>query len=144
MWATVGEFGLVSCLRAIRANRDVKGGVGVNQSRGENVRRSQVSAKDEPGDLHLSRAVTRLGSCVHQRGESVVPALGLAHSAGVEGAVLAGCARQGFATEAEVEADRVSVLLGLHHGAVMWVQAPHPRMIDLSVSKFLLMHLEQA
>ena len=71
----MGEFGLVSGLRSslmsVRgADRDVKRCVGVAQSRGENVRRSQVSARYEPGDLHLSRAVTRLGSCVHQRGDS--------------------------------------------------------------------------
>ena len=63
-----------------------------------------------------------------------------------------GFARSG-ATEAK--ADRVNVLLRLQHGAAMWVQAPHPREIDLSVSKFLqsrascpgtllLVHLGQA
>ena len=69
MWATVGEFGLVSGLRAVGtsllsvrgADRDVKGGVGVTQGRGENIRRSQVSARDEPKNLRLSRAVRRLG-----------------------------------------------------------------------------------
>ena len=44
-----------------------------SQSRGENVRRSQVSERDERRDLHLSGAVTRLCSCVHQRGDCVVP-----------------------------------------------------------------------
>ena len=65
VWATVGEFGLVSGLRAVStsllsvrgADRDVKGGVGVAQGRGESVRRSQVSARNEPRDLHLSRAL---------------------------------------------------------------------------------------
>ena len=73
----VGEFGLVSGLRAVGASllclRGVEGGAGVALCRGENIRRSQVSARDEPRDLHLSRAVTGLSSCMHQRGDCVVP-----------------------------------------------------------------------
>ena len=73
----------------------------------------------------------------------------------VEGFVPAGCTRHRFArpSAAEAQADRVDVLLGLHHDAVMWVQTPHPRVVH-SVPKFLqshasppgallLMHLEQ-
>ena len=77
---------------------------------------------------------------------NVVSTRGLAHRAtrrvsraGVEGAVLAGCTRHGFTrpSAAEAQADRVNALLGLRHGAVMWIQAPHPRVIDPSVPKFL-------
>ena len=64
------KFGLVSGLRAVGAGllsvlgagRDIKGSIGVAHG-GENIRGPQVSAKDEPKDLHLSRAITRLGRC---------------------------------------------------------------------------------
>ena len=87
--AIVRTFGLVSGLRAVEASllsvrgadRDVKGCVGVAQGRGEDIRRPQVSARDEPTDLHLSRAVTRLSCCVYQRGDRVVSARGLAYRA---------------------------------------------------------------
>ena len=125
MWAKVGEFGLVSSLRAFGtsllslrgADRDVKGSAEVAQGRGENIRRTQVSARDEPRDLHLSRAVTRRSCCVHQRSDRVVSARGLAdRTAGrarVKGPVLAGCTRHGFArpSAAQAQAGRVDVLL---------------------------------
>ena len=153
VWAIVGEFGLVSGLRAVSASllcmrgadRDAESGVGVAQCRGENIRRSQVSTRDEPKDLHLSRAFTGLSSSMHQRGDCVVPTRGLAHRAAgrvghacVQGAVLAGCTGYGFAktTAAEAQADRVDALLGLHHRAVMRVQTPYPLMVNLSVPKF--------
>ena len=63
------------------ADRDVEGCGGVSQGRGENIRRPQVSAGDEPRDLHPIRAVTRLSCCVNQRGDRVVPARCLAHLA---------------------------------------------------------------
>ena len=55
--AEKGEFGLVSGLRAVSASllckrgagRDVEGSEGVAKCRGENIRRSEVSARDEPG-----------------------------------------------------------------------------------------------
>ena len=108
MWATVRTFGLVSGLRAILgmrgADRDVNGCAGVAQGRGEDIRRPQVGARDEPRDLHLSRAVKGLSCCVYQRGDRVVSARGLAYRATgcvcrvrVEGPVLAGRARHGFA-----------------------------------------------
>ena len=67
VWAVVRKFGLVSGLRAVGASllrvrgadRDVKGSVGVAQGRGEDIRGPQVSARDEPRDLHLSRTITR-------------------------------------------------------------------------------------
>ena len=82
MRTTVREFGLVSGLRAVGAgllsvwgaDRDVKGCVGVAQGRGEGIRRPQVSARDERKDLHLGRAIARLGRCVCQRGDRVVTA----------------------------------------------------------------------
>ena len=87
VWAMVGEFGLVSGLCAVGtsllcvrgADRDVEGGAGVAQSTGD--RRSHVSARDEPRDLHLSRAVTGLSSCVYQGSDCVVSTHGLAHRA---------------------------------------------------------------
>ena len=147
--ATVREFGLVSGLRAVGASllsvrgADVKGSVGVAKGRGEDIRRARVTARDEPRDLHLSRAVTSLSCCVYQRSDRAVSARSLAHRAAgrvgharVEGSVLAGCTRHGFARPgaAQGQADRVDVLLGLHHGAVMWV-SPRPRVIDLGVSQ---------
>ena len=154
MWAIVCEFGLVSGLRTVGAgllsvrgtDRDVKGGVGVAQGRGEDVRRPQFRARDEPRDLHLGRAVKRLSCCVYHRSDRVVSTRGLAHhatrrvsSAGVEGAGLAGSTRHGFTrpSAAQAQADRVDVLLGHHHGAGVWVQAPYPHVIDFRVSKFL-------
>ena len=119
VWATKDEFGLVSGLRAIGtsllsvrgADRDVKGGVGVAQCRGENIRRSQVSARDEPRDLHLSRAVTRLVCCVYQRSDRVVSARGFSHRAAgrvgrahVEKPNLASCTRHGFARPSAAQA----------------------------------------
>ena len=135
MRAKVGEFALVSGLRAVgtsllstrATDRDVKGGVGVAQGGGEDVRRPQVGARDEPRDLHLGRAVARLGRCVYQRSDRVAASRGLAQRAtrrvsraSVEGAVLAGCTRHGFTrpSAAEAQADRVNVLLGLHHSTV--------------------------
>ena len=56
------------------ADRDVKGCVGVAQGRGEDILRPQVSARVETRDLHLIRAITRLSSCVYQRGDRVVSA----------------------------------------------------------------------
>ena len=64
-------------------------------------------------------------------------------------------AAQATGSQGPAQPDRVNVLLGLLHGAVMWGQAPHPRMIDLSIPKFLgsrvgpprallLVHLERA
>ena len=79
-------------------------GVGVAQGGGEDIRRPQVSARDEPRDLHLGGAVARLGRGVHQRSGPVVAARGLAHRAAgrvgrarVQGSSLAGCTRHGFA-----------------------------------------------
>ena len=172
MWGIAREFGLESCLRAVGAgllgvratDRDVKGGVGVAQGGREDIRRQQVSARDEPRDLHLSRAVAGLNRCVHQRGDRVVTARSFAHRAAgrvgrarVQGSGLAGSTRHGFArpSAAQAQADRVDVLLRFHHGTVMRVEAPRPRVIDLGVPKFLqppasppgallLMHLEQA
>ena len=73
---------LRACLPSVRrADRDVEAGVRVAQGRGENIRQPQVSARDEPRELHLSRAVTRLSCCVYQRGDRVVSARGLAHHA---------------------------------------------------------------
>ena len=102
-------------------------GVGVAQGGGEDIRRPQVSARDEPRDLHLGGAVARLGRGVHQRSGPVVAARGLAHRAAgrvgrarVQGSSLAGCTRHG----SQALADRVDVLIGLHHGTVMRVQAP--------------------
>ena len=48
----------------------------VGQGRGEDVRRPQVSARDEPRNLHPSRA--RLGRCLYQCGDRFVTARGLA------------------------------------------------------------------
>ena len=87
VWSACNQHQPAECAES--RSRCVMGGAGVAQSRGENVRRSD----------HLSRAVTRLCSCVHQRGDCVVPTRGLTHRAAgrvgrtrVEGAVLAGCA----------------------------------------------------
>ena len=57
-------------------------------------------------------------------------------------------------TGSQALADRVDVLIGLHHSTVMRVQAPHPRVIDLGIPQvpaavrgdprsLLLMHLKQ-
>ena len=53
VWAIMSQFGLVSGLRAIGtslmsvggADRDVQGGVGVTQGRGEHIRRSRVAGR---------------------------------------------------------------------------------------------------
>ena len=88
MWAIVGELDPVSYLRAIStsllgvrgADRDVKGGVRVAQSRSE-------------GQCQGTELLRQCGDCV-------VPTRGLTHRAarragraGVEGAVLAGCGK---------------------------------------------------
>ena len=146
------------------ADGDVKGSIGVARGGGEDVRRPQVRTRDEAGNLHLSRAVAGLGRCVYQRGDRVVAARGLTNRAAgrlgrarVLESVLVGSTRDRFAwpSAAQAQADRVGILLGLHCCTVLRVQAPHPRVIDLGIPKFLqtcagppgallLMHLKQA
>ena len=129
--------------------------------------RTSVGRRSVPGmspGTSISAVLSQDSCCVYQRGDRVVSARGLAYRATgcvcracVERPVLAGRARHGFAwpSAAQAQADRVNVLCGLHHGAVMRVQVPHPRVIDLGVPKFLqsrtsppgallLVHLEQA
>ena len=148
--AIARDFGLVPGLRAVRAvrgtDRDVNKSAGVAQDRGEDIRGPQVCARHEPRDLLFSRAVARLSRCVHQRSDRVVTARGFAHRAAshvgrarVQGPGLAGSTRHGFArpSAAQAQADRVDILLGLHHGTVVRFQAPHPRVVNLGISKFL-------
>ena len=72
----------VASLLSVRgADRDVKGCVGVAQGRGEHIRRPQVSARDKPRDLYLSRTITRLSCCVYQRSDRVVSTRSLAYRA---------------------------------------------------------------
>ena len=141
------------------ADRDVEGSVGVAQGTGEDVSGPQISARGEPRDLHLSRAVAGLSSC----GDCVVSTRGLAHCAAgglgrarVQGSGLLSSTKHWFTrpSAAQARADRVNVLLGFHHSTVMRVQAPHPLVINLGAPKFLqsreslprallLEHLEQ-
>ena len=142
VWAVVCGFGVVSGLRAVGASllgvrgtdRDVKGGVGGAQCRGEDIRGPQVSARDEPRDLRLGRAVAGLSRCVYQRGDRVVPARSFAHRAAggvgrarVQGSGLASSTKHWFIkpSAAQAQADRVNVLLALHHCTMMRVYAPH-------------------
>ena len=150
MRAIMREFGLVSGLRAVRAgllgvrgtDRDVRGNAAVAQGGGEDVRRPQVSSRDGPRDLRLGRAVARQNRCVYQRNDRVVAAHGFAHRAAgrgdrarVQGSGPAGSTRHGFArpSAGQTQADRVDMLLGLHHSTVVRVQVPHPRVIDLGI-----------
>ena len=147
VWGIVRTFGLVSAgagLLSVRgADRGVKGCVGVAQDRGEDIRRSQVSARDEPQGPPSQ-------PCYHKTELLRVPACatGCVGRASVEGAVLAGSTRQGFArpSAAEAQADRVDVLLGMR---------AHPRVINLGISQvpavareppraLLLVHSKQA
>ena len=123
-------------VRAVSRSK-VEGGVGVDQCRGEKIRRSQDSARDEPRNFHLS---------VHRRGDCVVSTRALAHPA-QQVAWSAPVSREPFWQAAQGTGSRgpaqprrrrtESTYSWLHHGAVMWVQAPHPRTVDLSVPKFL-------
>ena len=78
----MGEFGFMPGLCAVRpslpgvrgADRDVEGGVGVAKGGGEDVGGSEVSAKNEAGNLGLSSAVAGLSRCVYQRSNRVVAA----------------------------------------------------------------------
>ena len=87
MRAIMREFGLVSGLRAVRAgllgvrraDGNVKGSARVLLGRGENVRRAQVRAKDEPQNL-LSRAVAYSYSYSHSLTLSLSHSLSLSLS----------------------------------------------------------------
>ena len=80
VWAVVGEFGFTPGLCAVRpsllgvrrADRDVEGGVRVAKGGGEDVGGSEVSAKNEAGNLGLCSAIAGLGRCVYQRSNRVV------------------------------------------------------------------------
>ena len=150
--AVVSKFSFTPSLCAVRAcmlgvrraDREVKVSLGVAQGGGEDIRSSQVGARDEPRDLRFSRAVARLSRCVHQRGDRVVAARGFAQRSagrvgqgtgpGIRSGTIHGFARP---SAAQAQADRGDVLLGHQHSTVMRVQAPHPRVIDLGVPKFL-------
>ena len=112
MSATVGEFGLVSGLQRGGSRSRCQGHCRSCQGGGENISRPQVSAKDEPRDLHLDRAVTRLGCCVYQRSVRVVSTRDLAHRAArrvsrarVQGSGLTGCTRHEFARPSGAQAE---------------------------------------
>ena len=72
------KFGLDPGLRAVNTSlRGVRGadghiqcGVGVAQSRGEDVSRPQIRPRNEAGYLHLRGVITLLRSCVNERRDS--------------------------------------------------------------------------
>ena len=149
MRAAVGKFGLMPGLCVVepgllgvrREDRDVEGSVGV----AEDVGRSEVGARNEARYLSLSSAVTGLSRSVHKCGDRVVAARGFAQSAAggvgsdcVQESRLASGERHRFTGPgaAQALANRVAVLLGLHHCSMMRVEAPHPCVINLSVTKF--------
>ena len=89
MWTIVFKFGLDPGLRAVdtslRGMRGADGhiqcGVGVAQSRGEDVGGPQIRARNEAGYLHLRGVITPLRCCMNERGYSVVTTRGLSQSA---------------------------------------------------------------
>ena len=147
-----------------RADGHVERRVGVAQGRGEDISRSQVSAGDEAGDLHLRGVVTLLRSRVQEGGDSVVTASGLTQGAAggvrcprVQDARVAGGAGDGLGGPgaAQAEADRVDVLVGIQGRAVAWVKPPKPRVVHVRVAELgetsargpgalSLVHLQQA
>ena len=171
VWAVVGKFGFTPGLCAVRprllgvrrADRDVEGGVRVAKGRGEDVSGSEVSARNETGNLSLGSAVTGLSRNVHKCSDRVVAAGGLAHGATggvggacVQGSRLAGSTKHRFTGSgaAQEQSYRVNVLHRLQHSSVMRVEAPQPGVIDLCVAKFqqlrvsppgvlVLVHLKQ-
>ena len=142
MRVIIREFGFVSGLRAVgagvlgvrRADGDVKGSVGVAHGRGENVRRPQVCASShETRPVRAPAWRPRCGRawphppCSRSLGPWPCPGIrfGRLHKA------------RARLNAAQAQADRVDVLLGLHHCTVVRVQAPHPRVINLGIPKFL-------
>ena len=122
-----------ACSQHQGADRDVEGGVGGAQCRGENIRRSQVSARDEPKDLPLSRAVTRLSSCACPRVASLT-AQQVAWDAPVSREPLWQAA-QGTCSQGPAKPKRKRTELTNSSGsitAVMRVPTPHPRMVHVA------------
>ena len=110
-----------------RTDGHVERRVGVAQGRGEDISRSQVSAWDEAGNLHLGGVVTLLRSRVQEGGDSVVTTSGLAQSTAggvrcprVQDARVAGGTGDGLSGRgaAQAKADRVDILVGLQGRAV--------------------------
>ena len=96
--------------------------------RSEDDRGPQVSARDEPRDLHLGRAVAGLSRCVFQRGDRVVIARSFTHRAAgrvgcarVQGSGLASRTGRGFTRPAQPDAggpsQRTPRAPSLHRGA---------------------------
>ena len=123
---------------------------------GEDVGGSEVSARNEAGNLGLGSAVAGLSRGVHKCSDRVVAACDFAQSAArgvggacVQGSRLAGSTGHKFTPSgaAQAQANRVNVLLRMQHSSIMRVDAPHPCVINLSVTKFqqslILVHLKQ-
>ena len=127
-----------------RTDGHVERRVGVAQGRGENIRRSQIGAWDEAGNIHLGGVVTLLRSRVQEGGDSVVTTSGLAQGAAggvrcsrVQDARVAGGTGDGLSRPgaAQTEADRVDILIGLQGRAVAWVEPPEPRVVHVRVAE---------
>ena len=147
VWAVVGKFGFTpglceSWLGVRGADRDVEGRERVAEGEGEDVGGSEVGARNEARNLRLCSAITGLSRSMHKCGDRVVAASKV----------------QQMAWAAPVSRDpdwQAAQGTGSHqHSSMMRIEAPHPCVISLCVTKFqqsrmsptrslLLVHLTQ-
>jgi hypothetical protein len=91
MHGVVGHFlgvhcriAVLACVQSVGARyADIKGSEAVAASACQDVSRTQVSARDEPGRLHLCRWVAVLGHFEQLPRDRVVPPRGLGKAAAV-------------------------------------------------------------